>query len=250
MVTIIMPAYNAEKYISEAIESVLAQTYDDWELLVINDCSTDNTQLIAENYARIDNRVRILNNEVNKGVAGTRNVGIDNATTEWVAFLDSDDMWSADKLEKQLAFIENHSEAKLVFTASAFISEEGQSIDYILHVPERINRKELLKQNLISCSSTMIKRELLVENPMPEARSIHEDYATWLRILETEPYAYGIDEPLLIYRLSAASKSGNKLKAAGMNCRTYKKVGLKPFEAAYYMFIYAVRSIKKYSKLS
>ena len=90
----------------------------------------------------------------------------------------------------------------------------------------------------------MIKRDLLVENPMPEDRDIHEDYATWLRILETEPYAYGVDEPLLIYRLSAASKAGNKLKAAGMNCRTHKKVGLKPFEAVYYMFIYAVRSIK------
>ena len=249
MVTIIMPAYNAEKHIVEAIDSVLAQTYTDWELLVLDDCSTDHTAVVVEDYTRRDKRVHLLRNKVNLGVGQTRNCGVDNSTAEWIAFLDSDDMWEPDKLKKQMALVEDDPKAELIFTASSFIDESGEKRNYILHVPQRITRKELLKQNLISCSSVLVKRALLLEHKMPGKGMIHEDFATWLSILDEKAFAYGIDEPLLIYRLSANSKSGNKIKAAKMNWNTYRASGLKPIPAIYYMICYMYNGVKKYRNI-
>jgi glycosyltransferase involved in cell wall biosynthesis len=249
MVTIIMPAYNCEKYLRSAVASVKAQTYPDWTLFIIDDCSTDNTDSLAEELATTDDRIKAFHNERNSGVAKTRNWGVKRATSEWIAFLDSDDMWEPDKLEKQIKLSEEVTAAKLLFTGSGFINESGEKIDYVLHVPERINRKELLKQNLISCSSVLVRRNLMLKYPMPEEGMMHEDFVSWLGILKEEKYAYGIDEPLLIYRRSEGSKSGNKAKAAKMNWNTYRYVGLNPVKAAYYMCWYAARGISKYRNL-
>lgn len=249
MVSIIMPAYNCEKYLRSAVESVKAQTYKDWVLYIIDDCSTDNTLLLAKDLESTDERIKVFHNEDNSGVAKTRNWGIKKAESEWIAFLDSDDMWEPKKLEKQIRLLEINPEAKLLFTGSGFINENGEKIDYILHVPMKVNRKELLKQNLISCSSVLVKRDLILKYSMPEKGMMHEDFASWLRILDEEPYAYGIDEPLLIYRRSEGSKSGNKAKAAKMNWNTYRYVGLNPVEAAYYMCWYTMRGIMKYRHL-
>ncbi len=249
MVTIIMPAYNCDKYLREAVESVIAQTYKEWRLLIIDDCSKDGTTALAEKLAEQDSRITVLYNEKNLGVSGTRNRGIREADSEWIAFLDSDDAWTPDKLEKQFALIEQIPEAKLLYTGSGFMKENGERMDFTLHVPEKISRRELLKQNRLSCSSSLVKRELLLKYPMPEKGTMHEDFAVWLRILEDEQYAYGIDEPLLIYRRSENSKSGNKIKAARMNWNTYKEVGLSWATAAYYMCWYTVRGLKKYKNL-
>ena len=249
MVTIIMPAYNSEKYLKDAIESVKAQTYQDWELFIIDDCSSDRTRILAEELAKTDERIVVEHNRENIGVAKTRNHGVKKAESDWVAFLDSDDMWTPDKLEKQIKLSEKIATAKLIFTGSGFIKENGEKIDYILHVPERINRKELLKQNLISCSSVLIKRDLMLKYPMAEKEMIHEDFASWLRILVEEKYAYGIDEPLLIYRRSENSKSGNKAKAAKMNWNTYRNVGLNWVTASYYMCWYVIKGLIKYRHL-
>lgn len=102
LVSVIMPAYNAEKYIEEAVSSVLSQTYKNWELLILDDCSSDCTAEIAEYFASLDTRIRLLRNPQNMGVAKTRNRGFDIAKGEWIALLDSDDVWHSDKLEKQL----------------------------------------------------------------------------------------------------------------------------------------------------
>lgn len=249
MVTIVMPAYNCEKYLKGAVESVIAQTYENWELFIIDDYSTDNAFSLAKDLASTEERIKVFHNEKNSGVAKTRNWGVREAQSEWIAFLDSDDMWKPDKLEKQIRLSETNPKAKLLFTGSGFINERGEKIDYILHVPERINRKELLRQNLISCSSVLVKRDLMLKYPMPEKGMMHEDFASWLEILKEEKYAYGIDEPLLIYRRSEGSKSGNKAKAAKMNWNTYQYVGLNPIEAAYYMCWYTMRGIMKYRHL-
>lgn len=248
-VTIIMPAYNAEKYMVAAIESVVNQTYQDWELIIIDDCSTDNTLNVADKYAKNDNRIKILKNDRNIGVGATRNRGIKEATSKWIAFLDSDDIWEADKLEKQLLLALEKENASLFYTGSGFIQESGERIDYIMHVPTSINRKRLLKQNLISCSSVLVKKDVMKMNLMPEQSNLHEDYTSWLRILDNEDFAYGIDEPLLIYRIAEGSKSRNKFKAAKMNWNAYRFAGLKPVVAAYYMCWYALKSLKKYSHL-
>lgn len=243
-----MPAYNAEKYIAESIRSVIKQTYQNWELIVADDCSTDDTAEIVNSFS--DVRIHYYKCDKNSGVAQTRNFGISKAAGEWIAFLDSDDLWEPTKLEKQIRFIENSRTAKLVFTASAFINENGDSLGYVLPAPEKVTIKELLKQNVLSCSSILIAKEYIVKYPFPSGEVIHEDYVSWLKILDEIDTAYGINEPLLIYRVSSGSKSGNKFKAAKMQWNAYKEYGLNVVQRAYYMAFYAANGLKKYRKIS
>lgn len=247
-VSIIMPAYNAEKYIEQAIRSVQAQTYKEWELIVINDCSTDNTEQIVLKIASGDKRIRYLKNAVNSGVSESRNVGIKKSRNDWIAFLDSDDCWTTDKLEKQLQLCECHPEGKLFFTGSGFISEEGQKSRYVLRVPEIVTFRRLLKQNVISCSSVLAEKELLLKYPMT-GDFLHEDFVVWLKILKENKYAFAVDEPLLIYRLSQQSKSSNKKKAAWMTWQVYRVIGLNLAESVYYFIWYTCKNLKKYRKI-
>lgn len=248
-ISIITPAYNCEKYLKEAVDSVLAQTYNDWEMLIIDDCSSDGTLSCMKNLAKTDNRIKILRNEVNSGSAATRNRGIREATGEWIAFLDSDDLWNPDKLSMQMDVVKNNSDAEFIFSGSAFIEDDGMTIAHVLHVPGKVNRRKLLGQNIISCSSVLIKRELMLEFPMPEEDGIHEDFACWLEILKKVGYAYGVDEPLLIYRRAVASKSGQKGKSAHMNWQTYIKAGVPTGQRIFYMLAYTAHGLIKYAKL-
>ena len=247
-ISVIMPAYNAEKTVGESIESVLKQTYRDFELIIIDDCSQDSTWDIMQCYAKRDERIRILANDMNSGVSKTRNRGIEEAKGEYIAFLDSDDLWREDKLEKQVNFLAMNPETKLIFSASSFITHDRKPLDYILQVPEKVSRQSLLKQNVISCSSVLVARSCVLDIPMPSDK-MHEDFAVWLTILKTEPFAYGINEPLLVYRLSKKSKSSNKTKAAWMTWRVYRYVGLNAIQSLFYMCIYTIRSLRKYKKL-
>ena len=247
LVSVIMPAYNAGKYIGKAIESVQAQTYTNWELIVIDDASTDDTRQIVSQYCETDRRIKLVCNPNNQGVSHTRKNGVNAAQGDWIAFLDSDDSWVTDKLQKQLDCQERNN-AKLVFTGSGFMDSEGEPMDWILHVPEKIEYRQLLKQNLISNSSVLIEKKAYQECAVI-ADDMHEDFACWLRFLRKGNIAYGIDEPLLTYRLSAKSKSGNKLKAAKMNWKTYRAVGLNALQACYYMLWYTVKSLMKCKNL-
>ncbi len=246
-VSIIMAAYNAEKTIATAIKSVLAQNFTDWELLVINDCSKDNTSSVVRDFTEKDDRIQLLENEVNSGVSLSRKRGMEAARGEWIAVLDSDDVWAPDKLEKQIALADGTG-AKLVFTGSAFMDDNGDKLDWQLHVPAVLTYRQLLKQNLVSNSSVLVKRELYQKH-YAVGDNMHEDFAVWLGITKEGYHAYGIDEPLLIYRLARESKSSNKLKAAEMNWRTYRYIGLNIFCAAYYMCWYVVKSLLKYRHL-
>lgn len=245
-ISIITPAYNCEKYLPETVKSVFSQTFEDWELLIIDDCSKDNTYRCMKKLAEKDKRIRIFQNEVNSGSAATRNFGVCKAQGEWIAFLDGDDLWKPDKLEKQLAVLEQRPDARLIFTGSGFMDADGRPIAYTLHVPEKINRSRLLRQNIISCSSVLIKKELITEFPMPEESGIHEDFATWLSILERISWAYGVDEPLLVYRKARDSKSGKKGKSARMNWKTYKKVGIPIGSRIICMLGYTLHGVWKY----
>lgn len=245
LISIIMAAYNAENTIEDAVSSVLAQSYQNWELIVINDCSTDRTPYLVESIA--DPRVRLIHNSVNSGVSFTRHRGVEEASGEWIAILDSDDAWAPDKLEKQVR-CQIEKNAQLLFTASSFMTATGKPIDWVLHAPEEIDYRTLLKQNLISNSSVLVRKALYMAHEL-QGDGMHEDFACWLRILKSGVKAYGVDEPLLIYRISAASKSGNKLKAAKMNWNTYHAVGLNIFETGYYMIWYTLNGLKKYKNL-
>lgn len=247
LISIIMAAYNAEKTIEQAINSVLSQTYPDFELLVVNDCSTDKTAMLAEAIVKKDDRVRLISNEKNSGVSYTRKHGLEEASGEWVAILDSDDAWAPEKLEKQIN-LQKKTNADLLFTGSAFMDADGKPIDWYLAAPAEVTYRQLLKQNVLSNSSALVRKELYAKY-YAVGDGMHEDFAMWLNILKDGRKAYGVDEPLLIYRIAKSSKSGNKFKAAKMNWNTYRYIGLNPIEAAYYEGWYMIKNVIKYTNL-
>lgn len=245
-VSVVMPAYCAEHTIHRAMTSVLRQSYQKWELIVVDDASTDRTLEVAEQYAAKDSRIHILHSEKNIGVSVSRQKGIMAAQYPLIAFLDSDDMWEEEKLERQVKVLAEDPNCALCFTASRFINDTGRSSAYILHAPERVTYKALLRQNVISCSSVLARRRDLLQHPMPDIAMIHEDYAVWLSLLQQYPYAAGIDEPLLIYQVSASSKSGRKAQAAKMQWNTYRYCKLPLGKACVCFMAYAMRNVKKY----
>ncbi len=249
LISVVIPAFNAEKTLRQAIDSVLAQKYARVEVIVVDDASTDATYPLAQELAKTDPRIKVYRNPCNLGVSETRNRGVVQAGAEWIALLDSDDLWEPSKLEKQCEKMREYPDCPFFFTGSAFVGAEDQPSEYQLHVPERMTYGALLRQNRISCSSVLIRKDLLQAYPMPKDAMLHEDYAAWLQILRTIPYAVGIDEPLLIYRLNQNSKSGRKGRAARMQWRTYRHVGLSWGQSARFFASYALRGVKKYTSI-
>ena len=246
LISVIMPAYNSERSLEEAVKSVLEQTYNELELIIVDDASTDKTLDICKRFAQQDARVRIITNDSNLGRRKARARAIDAANGEWIALLDSDDLWTPDKLEKQIR-LRDESQCDLVFTGSAFIDADGVPYKWIMHVPGQVGYRKLLKQNIISNSSVIVrKRDYIKYSPLDNSEELHEDYACWLGMLKDGHTACGIDEPLLIYRVSKDSVTGNKKVSSSMNMNTYKYIGLGFFSRFYYQMCYAVNGIKKH----
>lgn len=250
LISIILPAYNAEKTLAESVNSVLAQTYDKIELVIIDDGSTDGTKALAEAFSEKDSRVRVLSNEVNIGVLKTRLRGVRSAMGQWIAFIDSDDLWNRDKLKKQMTLLQE-TESVLSYTGSGYIDLNGNALSWVLHVPSEVTFKGLLKQNIISNSSVLVKKDIFLKySPFSEDhRDMHEDFACWLLILKGKYNVCGIDEPLITYRVHRKSMTGNKLHSAVLNWYTYRYIGLNVFQSAFYMISYTVRGIMKYCHL-
>lgn len=247
LVSIVMPVYNSEKYIEEAMNSVIDQTYENWELIIIDDGSNDNTIRKIERILIKDNRIRFYKNDKNMGVSATRNRGISLSRGDWIAFLDSDDIWDKTKLEKQINYAERIS-AEFIFTGSSFINEDGEHYKGLFKVPSTVTYEKLRMQNVIPCSSVLIKKKYFNKIKM-ENDDMHEDYATWLRILRMGINAYGINEPLLIYRISKNSKSGNKFKTIKMTYKVFRTIGINPLGSVYFMIRHIIGSIKKYRNI-
>lgn len=242
LVSVIMPAYNAEKYIAQAIESVLYQNVS-LELLVIDDCSKDHTVEVAERFAE-DSRVQLIRNEHNLGVAETRNVGIRRAKGKYIAFLDADDWWSKGKLEIQCEKMESEG-CVLCCTGRELMNADGISQGKTIGVPEKITYEMLLRTNSIPCSSVVIRSQVAKAYGMCY-NELHEDYILWLRILQKEPYVIGINQPLLKSRMSEGGKSRNKFKSAKMQWGVYKYMKIKFWKRVYYFLNYAANGIRKY----
>jgi len=238
-----MPAYNAANTIAQSINSVRSQTCDNWELIVVDDASKDATAQIVHGFAEADSRIRLYSNKQNLGIAASRNFGIQQASGSLIAFLDSDDLWHEDKLQKQLAFMKATS-AKVSYTGTAYINQAGVRSGYTLRVKEKLVLQDLLKGNVMSCSSVMICRDLMLRFPFPKGK-LHEDYVVWLKVITEVGCAYGLDEPLLLYRLSGSSYSGRRLKSALMVYRSYRVAGYGPLVAAVFTLRYAMHSIPK-----
>jgi len=247
LVSVVMPAYNCAKYVTEAIDSVIKQTYTNWELIVVDDCSTDNTFEVIAVLQSDNDKIRVYKNDVNSGVSATRNRGISESEGEWIAFLDSDDMWDEKKLDTQIRYAQVNK-AGFIFTGVAYIDEDGNKYKWVFEIPEKVAYKDLLKQNVISCSSVLLRKTCL-QNAKMESDRIHEDFCMWLKILKVEEFAFGVNEPLLIYRISRKSKSGNKVKSLKMAYETYRYIGLSPIVSCYYMFFYITRNVKKYRNI-
>lgn len=243
LVSVIMPAYNAEKYIEKAIESVLCQTSISYELIIIIDGSSDNTVSILKRY-RDHEAITIIENERNIGVAASRNKGIAMAKGKYIAFLDTDDWWTSDKLERQVALIEE-KHCVLTYTARELFDDNGNPTGNTIPVREEISYEALVKHNIINCSSVLMETAVAREFYMEHDDS-HEDYLMWLKVLKKYKIAYGINEPLLKYRLSTHGKSRNKLKSAKMNYKVHRYLGTNPLKSFAYMSSQMLHATFKY----
>ena len=244
-ITVIMPAYNAEQFIEAAIRSVMAQTVTDWELLVIDDGSRDGSCAVVEMLAAQDPRVRLLRNEQNMGVANTRNRGLSLCRGQFAAFLDSDDIWLPDKLEKQLQLLENTG-AELCYTSYGIMDAQGTPSrgDYL--VPAKADFGKLLKENVIGCS-TVLLRQQTAQNYRFDTGLHHEDYALWLRMLKDGVRAAGCTEVLVRWRLIENSRSFDKRKSARSRWIIYRDYMKLPLHQSVWAFgNYAFASVKKY----
>ena len=242
MVSVVIPAYRCAGTLPLAIDSALAQDVP-LEVLVIDDCPAEPVSQVMEQY-KDDPHVIYLRNSENKGAAETRNRGIAAAKAPFIAFLDADDIWRADKLKKQLAALERTG-CVLCCTARELMTPEGVFTGKIIPVKETITYRDLLKHNSINCSSVLIRTDVIREFPMSNAES-HEDYITWLRVLRAHGNACGINEPLLQYRLSNTGKSGSKLKSAKMTFMVYRRMGFGIGKSILCFCSYAFHGVWKY----
>lgn len=247
IVSIIMPAYNAERFIRETICSVVTQTYVDWELLVIDDGSSDSTCEIVDEFAAHDGRIKLVKNEKNIGVASTRNRGFDLCKGRYVALLDSDDVWFADKLERQIDLSEETG-ADIIYCSYKMIDEQGRAICDDFIVPEATDFESCLSKSTISCSTAMLSREI-VDNYRFNKDYYHEDLVLWLQLLRDGYVARGVPEVLVAYRLLHSGRSSKKTRSALNRWRVYRKyLKLSIPKSIKSIIKYAFLGIRKYQK--
>lgn len=241
-VSIIMPAYNSRSTIRESIQSVIGQTFTDWELLIIDDCSPESMKDIAESFH--DKRIRYIHLLKNSGVAVARNTGITQAKGRYIAFLDSDDLWLPEKLAKQIQFMERNHYAFTYTWYRQFVTDPSQSIR-LVKTKASVDYRSLLHGNDIGCLTVMIDRQQIPHIEMPG--SYHEDYITWLNILKEGIKAYSLPQDLARYRVSKQSLSGDKKKSLTWTWKVYRESqDLSLLEASWYMACYIVGGIKKH----
>lgn len=245
VVSVIIPAWNAEAYIEETLRSAMGQTLRDVEIIVVDDCSTDRTAEIAERMAAADPRIRCFRNPQNSGVSKTRNRAIEMARGAYIALLDSDDLWMPEKLERQVELIRREN-ADLVYCSYGMIDEKGRKNHPDFIVPETTDMEHMLVSSVISCSTALIKRDVLLQFPFGSDRG-HEDYVLWLRILSAGYRVAGDSTVLAKYRVFSDSRSGNKWKSAKKRWRIYRRdLGFSRLRSMKYFLRYAFAGLKKY----
>ena len=245
LVSIIVPVFNAEAFVSETIESILKQSYRNWELIIINDCSTDNSVKIIKKYLKNDKRIKLLNNKINSKAAISRNNGIMEAKGRYICFIDADDLWDKEKIIKQVRFMKKEKCA-FSFTGYEFADKRGNPNGKKVFVPNKINYKHALKNTTIWTSTVMFDMNLLSKRDifMPDVRS--EDTACWWKVLKKIDYAYGLNEILSFYRRSSGTLSSNKFIAIKRIWNLYRNVErLSVIKSSYYFVNYAINAISR-----
>lgn len=247
-ISIIVPVYNAADYIGKTIESVQAQTYSDWELLLVDDCSADESCQIIRSYEEKDGRIRLIRQTKNAGAAMARNRGLSESCGRYIAFVDADDLWKPQKLEHELNYLkkiqEKEKKAGFVFSGYEFADEDGNGTGKIVRVPEVLRYRQALKNTTIFTSTVLFDTAVIPHKliQMPQVKS--EDTATWWQILKRGFDAYGLDENLVYYRRSAGTLSSDKVEAVRRIWNLYRKVEhLSLLDSAWNFCFYAVRAV-------
>lgn len=237
-VSVIIPVHNSSKHLKECIDSVINQTYKNLEIILIDDNSIDNSVEIIKSYK--DSRIKLIKLKQNSGAALTRNKGIEVSTGSLLTFLDSDDYWYLDKIEKQVKYIENK---KFIYSKYLYLKDNKT---HIANVPETLTYEELLKNTAIFTSTVMLNMKYLKKEDiyMPNIKR-GQDAATWFKILKKVKKAYGMQEVLSIYRVGEKSLSSNKVKAIKRTWALYKRENIKPLKRIYYFINYAYNAVKR-----
>ncbi|MEH7308650.1 teichuronic acid biosynthesis protein TuaG [Neobacillus drentensis] len=244
LISIITPSYNASLFIEDTIASVKKQTFQNWEMIIVDDCSSDNTPDILERIEKEDDRIHVIYLQQNGGAAVARNIALQHAKGRYVAFLDSDDSWKPEKLQKQLSFMQTNNYA-FTFTGYELVTNEGVLLNKQIFAPEEISYNDMLKNTIIGCLTVMLDRKVVGDIQMPNIRT-RQDLATWLAILKKGINAYGLNENLAEYRIGNPSISKNKWKAAKMNWFVYRKLEkLNVLKACWCFSHYAFHAVLK-----
>lgn len=236
MVSIITPAYNSSRHLAGTIESVLAQTYGDWEMIIADDASTDPTRSIVRRYSTEDDRIRLLVLPQHKGPAEARNAAIDAARGRYIAFLDSDDLWHPQKLEKQIRFMEQHGHAFTFTSYQRIRGRQAQKMN-VVPAPRHIHYRAYLRNTVIGTLTVVIDRQQTGPIRMPNIRSSH-DMALWCKLLKNGLTAYGLQETLAYYRVMAGSHTGRKIRAAKDVWKVYRNIEKIRFVPSLFNFVF------------
>ncbi len=246
LISIITPSFNSEKYIKDTIESVLNQTLKNFEMIIVDDCSTDLTCEIIEKYVNIDERIKLYKLQKNSGAAVARNTALDYSKGRFIAYLDADDIWTEDKLEKQVGFMLS---TDIAFSCTSYevIDDLGIKLNKEIHMLIKVDYKSFLKNNLLQTVGIMIDLskidKSLLKMPMIRRR---QDAATWLQILKAGYPCYGLDLILAQYRRTNNSLSSNKIKAVKGVWYLYREIENLSLPFSIYCFIrYAILAIWK-----
>lgn len=235
LVSIVMPSFNSEKYIQAAIDSVTSQTYNNWELLVVDDGSNDNTSKIVMDYCENDTRIKLFKFYTNKGTAKARNVGVANSSGKYVAFLDSDDIWSPKKLQKQIAFMENNS---YDFTCTNYskIDRCGKFLNKVIYARKQSDYSDILKKNPGN-STVIFNLETVGKIQIPDIRK-RNDYVMWLQVIKKVKTLYGLNETLSSHRIRKGSLSKNKVSLIKYHWVVYRNIEKLSVIYSLYLLIY------------
>lgn len=246
-VSIITPLYNCENFISETIKSVIAQSYSDWEMLIVDDCSTDNSRQIVDEFVRTDCRIKYFKTAFASGSpAHPRNIGIEMAQGRYIAFLDSDDLWNSNKLELQIPFFSD-DKVGIVFSNYVKVNIDGESKGSIITAPKQVTYFNLLKGNVIACLTSVYDRKKI--GKVYFSKQGHEDFVLWLAILKKGYVAKNCGYVLAKYRVRKSSVSSNKLKVIKWYYNIYRENEKLSFmRTVYYLVITLIKSFFKYIK--
>lgn len=246
LVSIVTPAYRAAPFIGETIRSVLAQTYTDFEILIVDDCSPDDTAAVVEGARSGDSRIRLLRQKRNGGPAAARNRALSEARGRWIAFLDSDDLWLPRKLELQLPFHRAHG-AKISCTDFCRIDDGGARTGHRIAAPTRLDYRQLLCNTGMPTSTVLVDRALTGDFEMKATHC--DDYACWLDLLRPGGIAVGLHEDLMRYRVRRSSQSRDKVRHSRHVWQTYRDVErLGLLQSSWSFAHYAVRGFLKYAR--